>query len=497
MENTHLGKRIVIIGGGTAGWITAALVNHHLSDKGFTTTLIESSDIGIIGVGEGSTPQLRQLFETLGIAEFDWMSQCNATFKNGIRFSNWTENKVFNSYFHPFPSPTDQQTARTFLVSCHQQFQGIAANSHPDPFFLAALLADSGKSPKVKDGHDPLPLNYAYHFDSVLLGQYLRDVCISRGVVHLTGTVETIAQHLNKHIASVTLSDGQTIEGDWFFDCSGFRSLLVQQQLNTRFVPFSDNLFNDAAIAIGTEIDAGFKPQTTATALDNGWKWHIPLQHRTGNGYVYSSQFCSADQAEQELRSSLPVDTSKAEARHLRMNVGRCENTWVGNAIAVGLSQGFIEPLEATALHIVQTTVEQFISAFVAGNYTAQHSAQFNQLINARIDGIRDYIVCHYQASNRTDTNYWKAASENINRSDSLQYLLDVWDKGGNLIAEIERQQIGQFYPVVSWYCLLAGYGRFSTRQAAEITDATAAIQNHLQSLLPLFDDHHSSLRRN
>lgn len=497
MQDRQMGKQIAIVGGGTAGWITAALVNHHLKPHGFDVVLIESPDIGIIGVGEGSTPQLKQLFELLGIPEHVWMSKCNATFKNGIRFEKWTQHTHFDSYFHPFPSPTDHQTARAFLANCHQQFQGVESDSHPDLFFLAAELASTGKSPKVSAGNAPLPLNYAYHFDSVLLGQFLRDFCIAKGVTHISATVDQINQHPNGDIASVQLASGDLICADWFFDCSGFRSLLVQQQLNTRFIPFKENLFNDAAVAIGTSIDQTFHAQTTATALTNGWKWHIPLQHRTGNGYVYSTEYCSPQQAEAELRASLGVAADECEARHLSMNVGRCENTWVANAIAVGLSQGFIEPLEATALHIVQTTVEQFISAFTAGNFSAVHREQFNQRINARIDGIRDYIVCHYQASDRLDTDYWRAASQCTNRSDSLQHILDVWDKGGNLIAEIERQQIGQYYPVVSWYCLLSGYGRFKSKQRVNASAATTNIRKHLQSLTPLFQDHHSSLSRN
>lgn len=483
-------RKILVVGGGTAGWMTTALLTKQLGSQGFEITLVESPDIGIIGVGEGSTPQLKTFFDSLGIAESEWMTASQATFKNGIRFNQWTQDKQKNSYFHPFPSITDRETAKAFLINCHQQQNSKIASPHPDNYFLAALLAEKGKSPKVHKGTSPLPLNYAYHFDSGLMGEFIKQFAIKNGVVHRSATVSSIELFENGNIQSVTIDNGESLAADYFFDCTGFRSLLMQKTLNEPFVSFSENLFNNAAIALPTRIDQSFKAQTTATALSNGWAWHIPLRHRTGNGYVFSTDYCSFDQAEIELRQHLGLLDADVETRKIKMKVGRCRNTWVKNCVAIGLSQGFIEPLEATALHIVQETVQNFISAFSAGNFTDQHKQQFNQVINARIDGIRDYIVCHYHASNRADSQYWRDNTNNSKRSDSLNALLKVWQNGGDLATEINRQQIGQYYPAISWYCLLAGYERFEQM----ISNKSAPqIQQHLEKLASLFVDHNQS----
>ncbi|MDM7860708.1 tryptophan 7-halogenase [Alteromonas sp. ASW11-36] len=483
--------KLLVLGGGTAGWMTAALLNHHMDKQLFSVCLVESPDIGIIGVGEGSTPQLRTFFATLGIEEITWMKACNATYKNGIRFNQWTKGFSKNSYFHPFPSPTDRQTAGEFLVNCHQRQQGQTLHCDPDSYFLTAQLSEAGKGPLVAPGNPPLPLNYAYHFDSHLLGQFIRDLAVTRGVEHIQGTVAKVECEPNPAIHAIQLEDGQRLKADYFFDCSGFRSLLSQTHLQTPFIAFDDNLFNNAAVAIPTPVATAPLAQTQATALDCGWAWHIPLRNRAGNGYVYSRDFCSADEAETELRTHLGLLDSEVQAKHLQMKVGRVAQTWVGNCVAVGLSQGFIEPLEATALHIVQETIEQFISAFTAGNYTAEHRTQYNQIINARIDGIRDYIVCHYQVSNRVDTEYWRANTSNTTRSASLEQLLHVWRQGGDLTAEINRQNIAQYYPAISWYCLLAGYHHFSKALSSETaTQPNEAISAHIARLVGVFSDH-------
>ncbi|WP_124916941.1 tryptophan halogenase family protein [Alteromonas flava] len=484
---------LLVVGGGTAGWMTAALLQHHLAPAGFTITLVESPDVGIIGVGEGSTPQLRNFFNLLGIAESAWMPACDATFKNGIRFNQWIA-KPQSTYFHPFPSLTDKFTAGAFLLNCHQRQNGITSYTQPDDFFLAAYLSAQGMSPKSTDPKRAPAINYAYHFDAIKVGQFIRQHCVNAGVQHITAHVDSCRKFPNGSIQSVILADGDELSADWFFDCTGFRGLLIQETLKTPFISFKDNLFNDRAVAIGSQRCTQLLPQTTATALTHGWAWRIPLTTRTGNGYVYSSDFCAPETAEQELRQHLGLLDGEVDVRHLTMRVGRCTNTWVNNCIAVGLSQGFIEPLEATALHIVQETVENFISAFSAGDYGAQHREQYNQVINARIDGIRDYIVCHYQASNRADSDYWQANTHNTQRSDSLNAILDVWFQGGDLTAEINRQQIAHYYPAVSWHCLLAGYDCFKSNQHAVPNAKDEAVFQRIAELGRAFLPHQSSV---
>lgn len=469
----HTTKTIVIVGGGTAAWMAANLLQQQLAKVGFSCTLIESPNIPTVGVGEGSTPQLKTLFSTLGISESQWMPQCHATYKNGISFKHWSGLTNNDQYFHPFPSAVDKHTARGFLQHCIAKQQGYNVDTQPDRFFLAAHLAKQQLSPKLKTG--AIGLNYGYHFDSALLGQYLQKLATQQGVKHIKSTVLAVQQHINGELKSVQLADGQVVSGELFIDCSGFKALLAEQTLGVEFISYKQQLFNDSAVTLPTATSSPLSSQTLATALSHGWAWQIPLTNRSGNGYVFSSDYCSAEQAEVELRQHLNMLDSPLEAKHLKMKVGRLAQHWSKNCLAVGLSQGFIEPLEATALHLVQHTIESFISAFSAGNYSQQHQAQFNQRINARFDGICDYIVCHYKVNGRHDSVYWSENRDNMNISDSLQALLSCWDKGGDLLSEINQQQIAGYYPAVSWYCLLAGYGRFPATQ-----------HKHLQALLNL-----------
>jgi 2-polyprenyl-6-methoxyphenol hydroxylase-like FAD-dependent oxidoreductase len=492
-------KKIVILGGGTAGWMAANLLHHYLAQYGFTLSLIESPDIPTVGVGEGSTPQLRQFFKTLGIAEQDWMPACNATYKNGISFVNWSEKPGFDEYFHAFPSAPDRQTAAGFLQNCMSRRRGFNVDAHPNRYFLSATLAQQALSPKPK-GQATVAINYAYHFDSVLLGKYLAKIAINSGVNYIQARCDKCHNHANGEIKSVELHTGEQIEGQLFIDCSGFRSVLLQQHLAVKFNSYQDSLFNDSAIAMPSNSEHVIQSQTLSTALSNGWAWKIPLTNRIGNGYVYSSQFISADEAEQELRTKLGLLDHADSAKHLSMKIGRVQQHWAKNCLAVGLSQGFIEPLEATALHLVQETIESFVSAFSAGKFTQQHQQQFNQRLNARFDGIRDYIVCHYKINSRDGNEYWRANRHNLNISDSLQNILQCWDQGGDITTEINRQQIAGYYPAVSWHCLLAGYGRFpemhtAQRQTTTTDDNLQLIDGFIQECANNFQPHASALK--
>ena len=465
----HTRQNIVIVGGGTAGWMAANMLQQQLGSSGFNCSLIESPDIPTIGVGEGSTPQLKSFFSALGITESQWMPQCHATYKNGISFKNWSVDKDHREYFHPFPSAVDQHTARGFLQHCIAKQQGRNVDTQPDRFFLAAQLAKQNRSPILKTG--AVGVSYGYHFDSVLLGKYLQKLAVKQGVQHIKSTVVGIKLHLNGDIKSLQLADGQVIEAELFVDCSGFKALLIQQTLGTEFISYRSQLFNDSAIALPSTQLTPLTSQTVATALNHGWAWQIPLSNRTGNGYVYSSDYCSAEQAETELRQKLNMINYPVAAKHLKMKVGRVALHWNNNCLAVGLSQGFID-------------------------FSTQHQAQFNQRINARFDGIRDYIVCHYKVNQRHDSAYWRDNRANTNMSNSLQAILECWDKGGDLLAEINQQQIAGYYSAVSWYCLLAGYGRFVATQhkPTEALVNISEIERSLQQLSQQFLDQNQAL---
>ena len=451
---------IVILGGGTAGWMTACLLQHHWGGSGTKVALIESSDIGIIGVGEGSTPQLKAFFETLGITEAEWMPRCNATYKAGIEFIGWSDRPGFERYFHPFPTEVDGRTAPHFFYNTRARRTGRDVHAHPDRFFLPPRLAHERKAP-VSPPNFPFVASYGYHFDAQLVGASLRDVATSRGVEHVDAKIGSVEIDEGGNVAALVAEDGRRFEADFFADASGFRAMIIEGALKEPHRPFADNLFNDGAVVTPTPLPPeGPGVCTRATAKSAGWIWHIPLTERIGNGYVYSSRFIDDDAAAAELREHLEL-APDAPVRHLKMRVGRIERNWVRNCLAIGLAQGFLEPLEATALHIVLATVESFIQTVDRDGMTDEARAGFNDAIGRRYEGIRDYLVCHYRTAQRRDSDYWREAAAMDALSDSLKGIMTAWFTGAPLDEEVERQGIAAYYNAVSWHCMLAGYGNF------------------------------------
>lgn len=453
---------IVILGGGTAGWMTACLFAHHWRDKPVRITVVESPEIGIIGVGEGSTPQMKAFFDLLQIDEAEWMPACDATYKIGIRFNGWSKRPGFESYFHPFPSSIDVHTQRDFFHNCRLRRAGYDVPAHPDLFYLPPLLADLRKGPHPTENF-PFRLAYGYHFDAYKVGTFLAKHATNLGVVHLERRVADADIGEDGNITALVTEDGQRISGDFFVDCSGFRSILAQEKLGARFLPFGENLFNDSAVVMPTELpeDGSLSIATGSHAMSAGWRWEIPLTTRFGNGYVYSSRYIDAEAAESELRSVLGPACADSAARHLKMKVGRLEDSWSANCLAMGLAQGFVEPLEATALHVVIATALEFCAAFEAGGFTPSHRETFNSRIAHRYEGIRDYIVAHYRMNRRDDTDYWRDSAGHDRLSDNLKAMMTAWFTGRDIEDEINRLGIGDSYSAISWHCLFAGYGTF------------------------------------
>ncbi|WP_114226744.1 MULTISPECIES: tryptophan halogenase family protein [Sphingomonas] len=448
-------RRIVILGGGTAGWMAANLLQHEWGGQGTQITLIESPAIGIIGVGEGSTPQLKAFFDKIGVAEAEWMPRCNATYKAGIEFRGWSDKPGFERYFHPFPTEVDRFTEGKFFYSAHARRSGRDTPGHPDPFFLASRIAAEGKAP-LAPANFPFHTSYGYHFDAHLVGATLREIAVGRGVTHAAATIAEVERSEEGDVAALVADDGRRFEADLFLDASGFRAAIIEGALGERHLSFADNLFNDRAVVAPTELPAGGpKAQTTATAKSAGWIWHIPLTSRAGNGYVYSSRFIDDDAAAAELREHCGL-APDVEVRHLAMRCGRVERSWVRNCLAIGLAQGFLEPLEATALHLVIATVEGFIAAWERSERDALNAA-----IARRYEGIRDYLVCHYRTAGRRDTPYWQEATSHDRLSDSLKGIITAWFTGEDLVRELHDQGIADIYPPLSWHCLLGGYGNY------------------------------------
>lgn len=451
-------KSVVILGGGTAGWIAANLMATHWQDKGFDITLVESPDIGIIGVGEGSTPPLKGFFEVIGVEESEWMPECNATYKVGITFKDWSTKPGFTHYVHPFLAQPDQFTVPAFFHNSFLRRKGVDLEGHPDHFFLATEIIRQKLAPIAPENF-PFEIAYGYHFDSGLLGKFLQKVAARKGVKYKTATVTEALQDSQGNIDCLKTAEGETIKADLYVDCSGFRSQLLQQTLKVPFQSCSESLFNDSAVVFATEQGEEIETQTISTALKYGWAWKIPLTNRNGNGYVYSSRFVDDDKAETEFREHLGLLDSDVEARRLKFKVGRVDQHWAKNCLAVGLSQGFIEPLEATALDMVQETVTRFIEAYNNGNYTDKYRKDFNDRISARFDAVRDYIVCHYRITSRTDTDYWIENGRNEKISLSLRSILMAWMAGKNITDELLDQKLDVYFPNVSWNCLLTGKG--------------------------------------
>jgi hypothetical protein len=456
-------KKIVIVGGGTAGWMTAMILAPLIA-RGVQVQLVESPAVGIIGVGEGSTPWLRGFFDSLGIEESEWMPACNATYKCGITFDGWSTRPGFESYFHPFASMLDNLTLTQFVHNCQARVNGEDVEAHPNRFFIASHLARRRLAPKPARNF-PFDIWYGYHFDAVLVGEFLHRKAAERGVqyraCHLTGA------RLDERgdIAAVTTAEGEEIGGDFFIDCTGFAGMLIQKALGTPFVSYADNLFNDAAVAMPTPMGDSIPCETVSKAMKHGWAWEIPLTNRYGNGYVYSSAFCSADEAERELRGMLGLLDSDVPARHLKMRIGRVTKHWSRNCAAVGLSQGFIEPLEATALLFIQRTAQGLLESIESGDLSEKAQERFNAKVNEHFEGTRDYIVTHYKTNSRTDTEYWRANNANPNISEALKELYATWMSGRSIAPDVGRQRLGKGYPIFSWYCILAGMGIFPARE--------------------------------
>ena len=492
-------RRIVIVGGGTAGWMTALIFARSLIEKGVEITLLESPTVPTVGVGEGSTPWLRGFFDMLEIEESQWMPTCDATYKCGISFEGWSTRPGFERYFHPFASLLDNLTMTQFVHNVEARVNGASVHAHPDRFFIAARLAAGRRAPKA---HEQFPFDvwHAYHFDATLLGRFLHAKAVERGVRYKSCHVTHATVNADGAVASVSTREGETITADLFVDCTGFAGLLIEKALKVPYISFANNLFNDAAVALPSPIDRSIPSETVSAALRHGWAWKIPLTSRYGNGYVYSTGFCTPDAAETELRQRLGLLDSDVEARHLKMRVGRVAAPWHKNCLAVGLSQGFVEPLEATALMVIQFTATVFLECLEQGDLGEEATQRFNARVNGHCEGIRDYIVTHYKTNTRMDTEYWRANAANMDLSDSLKKLYAAWMGGKSIVPGVRAQVIGQGYPIVSWYSLMAGMGIFPDPQdlrpptAQEARYRLAEIDGLLDSSAANYPDHREAL---
>lgn len=462
-------QQFVILGGGTAAWMSALLCQKAL--KNTVITVVESPHMGTIGVGEGSTPALKGFMDALGISECEWMPKCHATYKSGISFSGWSTQKGFEEYFHPFYSHFDRDHIKALIYNAQLRRSGVRVHAHPNAFSYSSYLASAALCP-VTPYSFPFEVQYGYHFNAGLLGQYLKEVAIARGVKWKSAHISDVVRSGEGEISHLISEDNEKIEGDFFIDCSGFSARLSGKALKTPYISYEHILLNDRAVTLALPGEESPKTQTVSVSMKYGWRWRIPLQNRIGNGYVYSSKFCNEDAAEKELREHLNLGDSEGEAQHLKMRVGRLDKMWSHNCLAVGLSQGFIEPLEATALALVQLTISRFVRYYQAGKSSNEFQHTLNTEISEAFDSVKDYVHLHYLTSNRTDTNYWRAHRENSDGiSDRLQKIINVWFGGGDLVAALNETGLDRHYKSNSWVYMLSGMGMFPPEEKLKLAD--------------------------
>jgi tryptophan halogenase len=430
MKDSKDKHELVIVGGGSAGWMTASYLSKWYTDnkRPVNITVIESEDIGTIGVGEATVHTLRHFFNVLGIDEKDLLKKTNGTLKSGIMFKNWMKpvNGEMHEYFHPFesqPQVGKMDISLSWLLSERYKQESFA-----DHTCLSTELISKNKSPKLSsskayEGCVP----YGYHLDATLMSRYLRDLAIHNGVKHVVATVKDVSVE-NGNISEVHTEKG-CFKGDVFVDCTGFRALLIDKLKEDNWVSFAKALPCNKAVAIQTTYpsDVSPKPYTAATALSNGWAWEIDLVGRRGNGYVYDGDRISEEEAEQELLAHIGEESEAIKTTHLSMKIGCRKEFWVGNCIAIGLSGGFIEPLESTGLHLIDLSIRLLTTHVPTPNTHQLVKQSYNQLMTGFYDSLKDFIVLHYCITDRDDTEFWRNASNTAKFSGNLAERLALW----------------------------------------------------------------------
>jgi len=452
MTNPAPIRQIVIAGGGSAGWMAAAMLARALNPARVAITLVESEEIGIVGVGEATIPLIHHFNAMLGINEVDFIKATGATFKLGIEFVDW--HTKGERYFHPFGRYGDDFGFSPF----HQHWLRAHLLGAPEPlsdYSLCTQAAMGGKAIVPHAGLDKVfsTYSYAYHFDASLYGQFLRKMAEGMGVVRREGRIERVARDgQSGHITALELDDGGVIAGDLFLDCTGFRSLLLGEALGVGYQDWSAYLPCDRALAVPTGTISEATPYTRSTAHGAGWQWRIPLQHRTGNGLVYSSAHLS-DAAAQDLLLSNLDSAPIADPRPIRFTTGRRDSFWRGNCIALGLASGFLEPLESTSLHLIQSGITRLLSWFPHSDCAPVLAAQYNAEMANEFERIRDFLVLHYHATTRDDTPFWRDCSA-MPIPDTLAQTIEMFRATGRLI-----NRPGDLFQDASWLAVMLGQG--------------------------------------
>ena len=448
-DNNNI-QHIVIVGGGTAGWMSAAALAKVVGSPNCRITLVESDQIGIVGVGEATIPPILAFNDMLEIDADEMLRATQGTFKLGIEFINW--GKIGDVYMHPF-GVFGRTIKNVNFWHYWKKAHDLGMSPGLDAYSLNWLAGKQNRF--LRSGNVPnsplAKIPHAYHFDASLYAAFLRKYSVSKGVTRVEGIVEHVEQHPESgFITRLTLQDGTHIEGDFFIDCSGFRGLLIEKTLQTGYEDWTHYLPCNSAQAVPSEEINPKHPYTKSIAHACGWQWRIPLQHRTGNGIVYSNNFATDEQARETLLANLP-SAALDEPRQLRFVTGKRNKVWNKNCLAVGLASGFMEPLESTSIHLIQSTIMRLLALFPRRSGFEVEMNRFNQLTDNEFLSIRDFLILHYKATERDDSELWNYC-RNMEIPDSLQRKLELY-QSGSWINRDSQELFGQD----SWLAVLDG----------------------------------------
>ncbi len=443
-------SRVCILGGGSAGWMTAAAISAKFHKNTAEITLIESEQIGTVGVGEATLPHIRYFNQALGIDEATFMKSTEATFKLGIEFCDW--GKLGDHYIHPFGDygvPIDNLDFHQFWLKARKNGETRRISDYSYPI-LAAEQARF-RTPGEDNTQIGSNFGYAYQFDSSLYAKFLRGFSEERGVRRVEGRVVDVKLDPDSgHVRTLTLDDGSEVTADVFVDCSGFRGVLIEQTLETGYDDWSEWLPCNRAVAIPCESRGELEPYTRATARTAGWQWRIPLQHRTGNGHVYCSEFISDDEATAQLLGNLE-GPPLADPNQLYFKTGRRKKFWNRNVVSIGLSAGFMEPLESTSIHLIQEGITALIELFPVDEINDLDIEEYNRRMGLNFERVRDFLLLHYVATQRDDSEMWRHF-RSMTLPDSLQSKMNAWLSRGY----IPEYEFGVFLPP-SWVAVMLG----------------------------------------
>ncbi len=473
-ESDHHKYHIAIVGGGTAGWMAAAAFSRALSNSHYKITLIESADIPTIGVGEATIPPIQAFNDLLGVDENQMLAATNGTYKLGIEFINWCN--IGDSYYHPFGTYGPD----AFNVQFHQLWQKARQNGNAKTLDMYSLNSEMSKrcffaKPQNVPNSPLAKINYAFHFDASLWAKFLRELSQKQGVIRIEGNIENCSLDPESgEIKKLHVQNSADIEADFYVDCTGFKGLLIEEALKTGYENWSHFLPCDSAAAVQSQTLNPLPSHTKAIAHGFGWQWRIPLQHRTGNGFVYSNQYCSNELAELTLLQNLASDAT-TDVRHIKFTTGRRKKAWNKNCLSLGLSSGFLEPLESTSIHLIQSAISKFIGLLPSFSSYQAEQKRFNKQIESEFLSIRDFIILHYKATNRDDTEFWRYCRD-MAIPDSLQEKIELYQSTGYLYKEGH-----ELFSENSWLSVFEGQG-ISCENLSPLTApvSTDEISKHL-----------------